>query len=353
MRIVYLPTEWIIHQAVVRGTTRSPATWRAYAYGLLDWLRFCASHAWDWSAPAEEHLAHYRNELERRSPRIARRTVAKKMLIVCWFYEWAFRRGHVKTLPMTTEAIRTLSRPSGLLRHLDRPGQLSCRRNLVPKGSTRERLPRMFTRAEQRIFMESLSTRDRLIASWALFTGAREHEICALTVDQIPPADVYRTRKVYPIPLRVTKGSVGGELHVPCWLLDETHRYIALFERRALVHKARARGLPVPTEIFLTRRCAAIKPDSVYNLFKDVLNANNIAGTFHDLRHTYAITTLDLLMQSTTMPDARNRNPLLILKYLMRHADLSSTERYLSAREFYLSDIYHDTWDIPEVECSV
>jgi len=78
MRIVYLPTEWIIHQAVVRGTTRSPATWRAYAYGLLDWLRFCASHAWDWSAPAEEHLAHYRNELERRSPRIARRTSPRR-----------------------------------------------------------------------------------------------------------------------------------------------------------------------------------------------------------------------------------------------------------------------------------
>ncbi len=352
MRIQYLPTEWIIHQAVVRGTTRSPKTWKTYAYGLLDWLRYCCSQSWDWAKPEEQFLAHFRNDLERRSPKLARGTIAKKMLIVCWFYEWAFRRGHVETLPISVESVRTFSRSRGLLRHLDAPGQLSSRRVLVPKRSTRERLPRFFNKEEQGIFMSALSTRNRIMAGWALFTGARQHEICALTTDQIPPAELYRTRRLYPIRLRVTKGSVDGEIHVPSWLLDETYRYISLFERRAIVRWGRERGRDVPAEIFLSRRCEALKPDSVYNLFKKTLTDHNIPGTFHDLRHTYAITMLDLLMRSRTTSDAAPQNPLLILKTLLRHADTSTTERYLRAREFYLSDIYNDTWDVPEVQCS-
>lgn len=179
----------------------------------------------------------------------------------------------------------------------------------------------------------------------------RESELCALTVDQIPEQEKYRASCLYRLPLRVTKGSIGGDLYVPTWLLDETYRYVSLFERRTVARNARKRGNFVPSVIWLSRWGKPLRPNSIYQNFKQAVEKAGIqAGTFHDLRHTYAITMLDRLMRTAANEEARARNPLLVLKHLMRHATLASTEIYLRARDFYLTDIFQDTWDVPEVQ---
>ncbi|HVA29039.1 MAG TPA: site-specific integrase, partial [Candidatus Baltobacteraceae bacterium] len=252
MRIEFLPTEWILFQAVIRGSTRSPGTWRNYATNLLDWLRYCDRHGWDWQKPEERLLAHYRNSLERRKPGISAQTIVKKMLIVCWFYEWARSKGHLRDLPVDFEAGTTKSVSRRLLAHLN-SGSPSARRVLVPRRSKRERLPRFFTKAEQTKILEQLSVRDRLMVLWALQTGIREAELCALTCDQMPDQDSYRSARLHRLPLRVTKGSVGGGLYVPTWLLDETYRYITFFERRSVAKQARNRGTKDTHSIWLSR----------------------------------------------------------------------------------------------------
>ncbi len=348
MKIELLPTEWILFQAVVRGSARSPGTWRNYASNLLDWLRYSDQNGWNWRRPEERLLAHYRNSLERRKPDVSAQTIARKMLIVCWFYEWARTKGHLRDLPIDFEPGTTRSVSRRLLAHLN-SGSASARRVLVPHRSTRERLPRFFTKAEQTKILDQLSMRDRLMVLWALQTGIREAELCALTCDQIPDQDSYRSVRLYRLQLRVTKGSVGGDLFVPTWLLDETYRYIALFERRFVTKQAQNRGTKDTQYIWLSRWGRPLRPNSIYQSFKKALKKAGIPdGTFHDLRHTYAITMLDRLMTAAE-GEARARNPLLVLKHLMRHATLSSTEIYLRAREFYLSDIFQDCWDMPEV----
>ncbi len=348
MRIEYLPTEWIIFQAIIRGSSRSPGTWRNYAFGLLDWLRTCEENGWDWRKPEERILAHYRNSLERRKPVLSVKTIARKMLVVCWFYEWAQARGHIRNLPIAFEVGGSNQVSRRLLGHLNTTST-SVRRVLVPRRSARERIPRFFTKSEQELILNHLSTRDRLIVLWALNTGVRESELCALTINQIPEQDEYRASRLYRLSLHVTKGSIGGDLYVPTWLLDETYRHVSLFERRTVSSNARKRGNTASSAIWLSRWGKSLRPNSIYQNFKQAVQKAGIqCGTFHDLRHTYAITMLDRLMRSAANDETRARNPLLVLKHLMRHSSLASTEIYLRARDFYLSDIFHDTWDVPE-----
>jgi len=349
MRIEHLPTEWIIFQAVIRGSIRSPGTWRNYAFGLLDWLQYSDANGWDWRSPEERLLAHYRNALECRKPILSSKTIARKMLVVCWFYEWAKSRGHLRNLPVAFEARGSNIISRRLLAHLNTTST-SVRRVLVPRRSARERIPRFFTKSEQELIFNHLSMRDRLMVLWALNTGVRESELCALTVDQIPEQDGYRATRLYRLRLQVTKGSIGGDLYVPTWLLDETYRYVSLFERRTVARNARKRGNSEPSAIWLSRWGKPLRPNSIYQNFKQAVEKSGIQpGTFHDLRHTYAITMLDRLTRTAANDDARARNPLLVLRHLMRHTTLASTEIYLRAREFYLSDIFQDAWDVPEV----
>jgi hypothetical protein len=66
MRIEFLPTEFLIYNAVVRGKSRSPKTCKAQGHVLDPFLRFMDEKNFDWQEPTEERLAHYRTQLERQ-----------------------------------------------------------------------------------------------------------------------------------------------------------------------------------------------------------------------------------------------------------------------------------------------
>lgn len=345
MRIEFLPTEWLIYLAVIQGRTQSPLSWRLYAYTLRDYIAFADAHSLDWRAPTEATLGHYSNHLRKRG--LKRNTLVRAVGIVCAFYEWTHARGYITTLPLTYQSVRP-SRHGKFLAHVVDPDKLSARSIIVPKAHRHERIPRFFTRQEQEQFIKLLSPRDQLIALWALYTGAREHEICALTVEQIPDGRLYRGSTVVRVPLHKTKGDVPGDLYVPTWLIDKTFQHIRYYDRRSVVHAARRRGTTVPDNIFLSRWGRGLKPDSVYQLFKAALNEAGVPGTFHDLRHTYAISMLDRLMRTSQFANSDGRNPLLILKNLMRHSSIETTQKYLQAREFHLTDIFSDAWELPD-----
>jgi len=66
MRIEYLPTEYLVYLAVIRGDARSPKTWMARAYALLPFLNFMDQCAFSIADPTEEQLAHYATLLKER-----------------------------------------------------------------------------------------------------------------------------------------------------------------------------------------------------------------------------------------------------------------------------------------------
>ncbi len=339
MRIEFLATAWFVKIAVVRGRSRSPRTWRQYAYDLLDAMNFIAGKGWRWPSAREEHLAHYRNELERR--RLKRNTIARKMQLLCTFYQWAHESGYIESLPFGFEDARYYNK--------SQHDKLAPRPTIVPRTIKSRGFKRYFNKTEQERLLSALSERDRLMVLWALFTGLRLHEICALTIDQIPEERFYRDRSFYAIPLQVTKGNKGGSVYAPTWLLDATYQYMALFGRRSVrARLRRSKRKEASSHIFLARSGSGLKPASLYKYFKAALAQAGVEGTFHDLRHTYAITMLDRLMRASKEPEAKHRNALLVLKTLMRHSSLSQTEIYLSSWRFYMDDVFSDTWEIPE-----
>ena len=342
MQIELLPTEYGIYVGVVRGRSRSPQTWKASGYALLSFIRFMEANQFDWRQPTEQVLAHYRTQLEHR--KLIRATIARVMNTICDFYQWAHTKGHIVTLPFTYDIVRAWNR--GMLSHLERR-KVAVRPVIVPSVPRRRRYPRYYNRDEQEQLFAALGERDRIMMEWALYTGAREFEICALTVDHIPSPSVYSSRKMYALKI-VGKAAVVADLCVPTWLLDRTYQYIHFFGRAEIVRAAKKRGNSVPGNIFLARWGRALRPNSLYKAFRSALANSGLSGRFHDLRHTFAISTLHKLMQLPRHSGSDGLNALLELKYLMRHGSLSSTQIYLEARNYYLTEIYADLYELPE-----
>ena len=272
------------------------------------------------------------------------------MSVICDFYEWSHRKGFSKALPFTLASQRVTNR--GLLAHVQ-ASRLTSRSILIPRvrRSRDGRMPRFYTLADQARILDEFDERDRLIAEWALFTGLREFEICALTIGQIPPQREYQGRLTTIIRLAETKFGKAADLRVPTWLLNKTYQYVAFFGRPAILRAARRRGnSDIPANIFLGRWGTTLRPDSVYNRFKAALAVVSLPGTFHDLRHTFAICTLDALMRSERYAGSKGLEALLVLKSRMRHEQISSTMIYLRAREFYFEDIDSGLWELPAGE---
>jgi integrase len=260
------------------------------------------------------------------------------------FYDWAFDNGHIARSIVNREQRNTSA--GGLLRHLSVRHQFA-RPRVLPHVPRRRRYPQYYNAEEQRAFYEHLNERNGLMVDWALYTGAREFEICALTVDQIPAPSVYRARNVYQLPLHITKGDVPANIWVPAWLLTKTYQYIRFFGRCDIERHAKKRGSHVTQHVFLSRWGRPMRPDSLYRAFRKALNAAGLKGTFHALRHTYAISMLHKLMQLPPYQGSDGVNAILELKHLLRHSSLETTMVYLEARKFYLTSSFSNLFELP------
>jgi integrase len=107
-------------------------------------------------------------------------------------------------------------------------------------------------------------------------------------------------------------------------------------------------GKEISNFIFLARWGTPLQPDSAYRIVTKAIKHSGLRGSFHDLRHTFAICTSDKLMRLPRNERSDGKNALLELKVRMRHESISSTECYLKARDFYLGDIDSDMWELPE-----
>lgn len=361
MRICYEPTEWMLYLAVVNARTRSPKTWKKVSLAILQWLRFAEEKGWGWRSFTERNVAHFRNQLERgqrpgapiartwrRKTPYAKNSIRRKIAIICSFYEWGIARGLLDGNLQNDYDPRSSSR--GLLAHIasraaPRP-VLSARDILVPKTQPAQKLPRYFTAHEIETILSRLGRRDQLITLWALHTGAREFEICAFTMTTLPAAERYRSKKFYALWITETKNCKPGNIFVPTWLLDETFKYAKYFERRAIVSDFASRNKKTTNGLWLTRLGRGIKPDTIYRSFKAAALASGIDGTFHDLRHTYAINSLEMLMRRSKNSSEESARDLL--RIMMRHEDEKTTSMYLRARKLYRDVIWGS--DIPSSE---
>ena len=344
MEIIEPAFAFLLELATVPGRSHSPETLRTYAEHLHDWFDSLEQSDLDWRAVGEETIAAYRNRmLEQPSAPTgrpyARSTINDRIRSVCRFYDWAHRHGWISELPFHAIDVRIVSgRKQSFLAHADPHPTVTTANVLTVTES--ERLPRPLRVDQLRLLFAQLAMPYRLMAEWAVATGLRRMELCALTIAQLPATTALDAadHPLIGVPLAITKGNRPRVVHPPIRLVDRTHWYVGE-DRAALVRRVRrARpGHRPPPTLFLNRNGAGITRARLTAAFAAAFHAAGLDGSLHWLRHTFAMTML-IRLQALAV-DKPEINPLKVLQVLLGHGSIQTTAVYLRCVELHAREI--------------
>ena len=344
MAIVEPAFAYLIERAMIPGRGRRTETIRTYAEHLHDWFDSLEQSGIDWRDVDERTIAAYRNRmLEQPSPHTgrpyARATINGRVRSVCRFYEWAQRRGWIAELAFHEIDIRIIAgHKQSFLVHAD-PRPAVTKANVLTLAE-HERLPRPLRADQIERLLANLSMPYRLMAEWALTTGLRRMELCALTLGQVPNTATLDVadHPLIGVPLAVTKGDRPRTVYAPIRLVDRTHWYVGE-DRAVLVRRVRAgrHGYHPPVNLFLNRHGRGIAPARVTAAFAEAFRAAGLDGSLHWLRHTFAMSMLILLQaQTAAKPEL---NPLKVLQVLLGHSSIQTTAIYLRCVELHEHEV--------------
>lgn len=343
MAIIEPAFAYLHELATIPGRSHAAETIRTYGEHLHDWLDSLEQSRIAWDGVGEREIAAWRNRmLECPSPHTkrpyARSTINDRVRTVCRFYGWAHQRGWIAELPFHYIDVRVLHRRQSMLAHLDvRPGVVTANALTVSEA---ERLPRALRADQLRRLFSALAPPYDLMASWALVTGIRRKELCALKLFQIPET-AHLDADEHPligIGLRITKGGYPRTVYPPIRLLDATHRYIDEV-RGPLIRRLRRadRSWPAPSALFLTSRGGPVSAARFTAAMGTAFKAAGVIGTGHWLRHCFATTMLaQLQRQARTTPEI---NPLKVVQVLLGHRSIASTAIYLRCVEMHAAEL--------------
>lgn len=327
------PAVAFLHEhAIQRAYTAE--TVRTYAEILYDWFDSLEQSGVDWREVDASDLIAYRDRmLKEPSSHTGRafspRTINHRVRGVLRFYAWAVRHGWLRSSPLAAHAAEfPLARSTwrSQRRHYWQPIDRSV---FVLRQF--ESLPRPLTSGEARELLAALQTPYDLMARWQLYTGLRVSELLRLSVADALPKDArtatsdaaYRSINV------VRKGRKPGYVIASRSLLEETACYITQertgWSRRA----ARKRGRAQSPELFVNRRGLAVRKNTYQHAVHRAGVACGFKVTPHVLRATFGCWMLARLERLAKRGE--DINPLLIVKILMGHEHIDTTDRYLRA----------------------
>ena len=334
MRIIEAAFEYLLEIATLRGRTASPRTVQAYADQLVDWFDSLEQSNIDWKRATKGTLANYRRRhQEAPSPITGRRyatsTINGRLRSVCRFYEWAAEASWIEAIPFPTEEYRNARAASGFFAHARPRGKTSKRSPLTVTERPARR--RALSAAESQRLMEALEEPYRTMAAWAIATGMRRMELCALTMKQVPNAMALRERESRLIEIRlvVTKGQRPRRAYAALGLIDRTRRYIE--GARARAQKAR-RGKK-SNRLFLGPRGAPVSLGGASKKFHEAFVQADIEADLHCLRHTFAVNAYHALTKASREHPEKNINVMMALRDALGHSSVAVTETYLKSLE--------------------
>ena len=190
-----------------------------------------------------------------------------------------------------------------------------------------ESLPRPLVSEQVRDLLATLPPPYDLMARWQLYTGLRVSELLRLCVQDIATrsssAASHHTIEV------TRKGRKPGYVIAPASLLDETTAYLS-GHRRAWLIRARRRGRPAePAALFVNARGSPVGKNAYQRVISRTGQACGFKATTHLLRATFACMLLARLERLAS--EGAAINPLMVVKVLMGHERIETTDRYLRA----------------------
>jgi integrase/recombinase XerD len=189
-------------------------------------------------------------------------------------------------------------------------------------------LPCPLTSDQARELLAELQPPYDLMARWQLYTGLRVSELLRLRVTDVLKRETARQSLDEPgyrsIDV-IRKGRKPGYVIAPISLLEETAGYLAQYRTAWLRRAARKRGVPPRSELFVNRRGSPVAK----NTYQKVIHRAGLACGFtamtHLLRASFGCWMLARLEQLAKQGAAIN--PLLIVKVLMAHEHIDTTDR--------------------------
>jgi len=308
-------------------------TLRTYTEILYDWLDSLEQSRITWSEVDTSDLIAYRDRmLKQPSAHTGRpyslRTINHRVRGVLRYYTWAVRNGWLHSSPLAEHAADfPLARHHwGRRRHYWQPVD----RNLFVLRQF-ESLPRPLTGEQARELLAELKPPYDLMARWQLYTGLRAGELLQLRVKDVSEHDMkdpgpqatYRPIGV------VRKGRKPGYVIAPRSLLEETAGYIATYRAAWTRRATRKRGRPQRAELFINRRGSPVRKNTYQHAVHNAGLACGLRATPHLLRASFGCWMLARLERIAKQ--GADINPLLIVKILMGHEHIDTTDRYLRA----------------------
>jgi integrase len=194
-----------------------------------------------------------------------------------------------------------------------------------------QELPRPLTSAQARELLAELPTPYDLMARWQLYTGLRISELLRLTVKDVSAHETARrsTRGPgYRVIDVIRKARKSGYVIASTSLLEETDAYLAQYRTAWLRRATRKRRAP-PRALFLNRRGAPVKKNTYQTAVRRAGEACGFKAFPHLLRASFGCWMLARLERLAKQ--GAPINPLLIVKILMAHEAIDTTDRYLRA----------------------
>jgi site-specific recombinase XerD len=322
-----------LHEHAIRRAHTSD-TLNTYMEVLYDWFDAFERSGIAWSAADAADLVAYRNRMLRKpSAHTGRpygvRTINHRVRGVLRFYEWMLRNGWLSSSDLVGRgvdfAISRRSRSWARRNDTDTDHSLFVLRQF-------ETLPRPLTSAQLRELLAQLPSPYDLMARWQLYTGLRVGELLRLTVDHVLKHGVARRSSSAP-PHHVVevprKGRKSGYVIAADSLLQETTGYMSEHRRAWIMRAARKRRAVDRGELFINSWGRPVKKNSYRQVIADTGEACGFHATTHLLRSTFACMMLARLERLASQGTAIN--PLLIVKVLMGHEHITTTDRYLRA----------------------
>ena len=302
-------------------------TLRTYAEILDDWFETLEQNGIRWDDADAADLVAYRNRMVSQPSGHTRRpyqvaTINHRVRGVLRFYEWAVRTGWLETSPLagrsTDFALARQQRPARADTTRAADHSLFVLRQFEP-------LPRPLVSEQARELLATLQPPYDLMARWQIYTGLRVSELLRLNVKDVSArrAAAHHTIDV------MRKGRKPGYVIASASLIDETAGYIS-GHRRAWLQRARRHGRGAAhTALFINARGSPAGKNAYQRVISAVGQACGFKATTHLLRATFACMLLARLEWLAS--EGAAINPLLIVKVLMGHERIETTDRYLRA----------------------
>ena len=308
-------------------------TVRTYAEILYDWFETLEQNRIAWSEADAADLVAYRNRmLKEASAHTQRpysvRTINHRVRGVLRFYEWAVRSGWLRTSPLIGRsndfAVGRRTRPQRAAGK-DADASVFALRQFAS-------LPRPLSMAQARELLAALVPPYDLMARWQLYTGLRVSELLRLSVEDVrkatraQPATPELAHRVIDL---VRKGRKAGYVIASASLLEETAGYLSTHRRAWVARSARRRSNAEAAALFIGSRGTPVSKNRYQQVIHRTAFGCGLKATTHLLRATFACMMLARLERLAR--EGAAINALLIVKVLMGHEHIETTDRYLRA----------------------